>query len=438
MVPPGLMDGIGSMAMETTDTVVVGAGQAGIAASEHLSAARVPHIVLERGRIAESWRSARWHSLVMNDQAWHGRFPNRLFATDPEGFPGKQKVACYFEGYAAPIDASLRCGVTVDRVRKIEGARRFRVETSRGVIEATNVIAATGPFQRPVMPDLAPDCAVAVQIHFHACRNPAQFPEGAVLVVGDGSSGSQIADELRRAGRRVFFSVGLHGRQPCRYRERDFCWWLGVMGKWDAPAPAPGTAHVTIAFSGAEGRRTMDFRQLVSEGVTLLGRTGAYGDGVLHFASDLARNIARGDADYHAFLDDADAYATRMGEGLPPEPEARRLPPDPEALRHPILTLDLAASGIVAIVWATGYARDYAWLEVDAFDAGGSPNHKRGVTSEPGIYFLGLPWQSRRGSSFIWGGWHEARHVADQIVTQRSYLAYAPVAEPRLKKRTRP
>ena len=261
-------------------------------------------------------------------------------------------------------------------------------------------------------------------MHSYAYRNPGQLAEGAVLVVGSGYSGAQIADELNRAGRKAYLSVGPHDRPPRRYRERDFVWWLGVLGLWDLAAVEPGTEHVTIAVSGAYGGQTMDFRRLASEGVTLLGMTDQFANGVLTFAADLSTNIANGDAHYLSMLDAADAYTARMGLDLPPDPEARKMLPDPPSLIDPLLSLNLSEQNITTIIWATGYRRDYDWLKVDAFDPDGAPIHQRGVSSEPGIYFLGLPWQSRRGSTFLWGVWHDAKFVADQIAIQRSYAEY--------------
>lgn len=418
------------MSVEKVDTLVVGGGQAGLAMSEHLSACGVPHLVLERGRIAERWRSERWDSLVANGPAWHDRFPGMEFpGADPDEFVAKEKVADYFVAYAKMIGAPVRCGVEVTEVRRHTGRPGFRVETSHGVIEANSVVVATGPFQVPVIPKIVPDDARLVQIHSNAYRNPGQLPAGAVLVVGAGSSGVQIADELVRAGRPVYLSVGPHDRPPRAYRGRDFCWWLGVLGKWDMETPGPGTEHVTIAVSGAHGGATIDFRRLAAQGMTLLGLTKSYENGVMTFAADLARNIAQGDASMTALLDEADAYVARNGLDLPEEPEARRLDPDPDCVTHPILELDLAKAGIASIVWATGYALDYGWLKVETFDEKGRPRHQRGVSAEPGIYFLGLPWQSRRGSSFIWGVWHDAKYLADRISTQRRYMEYHASAQ---------
>jgi putative flavoprotein involved in K+ transport len=409
-------------APESTEVVVVGAGQAGVAMSEHLTRRGIPHLVLERDRIAERWRT-RWDSLVANGPAWHDRFPGREFDdVDPHGFPTKDQVADYFAAYAADFDAPIRCGVEVTAVRRLAGRAGFRVETSAGAIDTRYVVAATGAFQTPIIPAVVPADAGVVQLHSHDYRNPERLPDGAVVVVGAGSSGVQIADELRRAGRRVYLSVGPHDRPPRGYRGRDFVWWLGVLNKWEAATPPQGAEHVTIAVSGARGGRTVDFRELAESGIRLVGRTASFADRILRFAPDLGANIARGDASYLAVLDEADAYIERNGLDFPEEPAARRLGPDPADAIEPLLELDLAEAGVGSIVWATGYGADYGWLEIDAFHADGRPRHQRGVSVEPGIYFLGLPWQSRRGSSFIWGVWHDAQYLADQIAIQQSYL----------------
>ncbi|MFZ6047183.1 flavin-containing monooxygenase [Pseudomonas sp. CR3202] len=416
------------------DTLVVGAGQAGVAMSEHLTKLGVPHLVLERNRIAEAWRTGRWDSLVANGPAWHDRFPSLEFeGLDPDAFASKEQVAAYFEAYAKQFNAPIRTGVEVKKVARNTDRPGFTIETSEGVIQANRVVAATGPFQRPVIPPIAPKDDSITQIHSAQYFNPQQLPEGAVLVVGAGSSGVQIADELQRAGKNVYLSVGAHDRPPRAYRNRDFCWWLGVLGLWDAEAAQPGKEHVTIAVSGARGGHTVDFRGLAHQGVTLVGLTKAFNDGVVTFQADLAENIARGDENYLSLLDAADAYIARNGLDLPEEPEARATYPNPDCVTNPILELDLAKAGITSIIWATGYSVDYSWLKVNAFDESGKPKHQRGVSGEPGVYFLGLPWLSRRGSTFIWGVWHDAKHIADHIATQRKYLAYRDASQRRAK-----
>ncbi len=414
----------------TVDTLVVGAGQAGIAMSEHLRLQGVPHVVLERNRIAESWRTGRWDSLVANGPAWHDRFPGLDFeGLDPDAFASKDQVTRYFEDYARKIEAPIRTGVEVARVARNPGRPGFQVFTSEGTYDAQRVVVATGPFQRPLIPPIAPQDPRLQQMHSADYRRPEQLSPGAVLIVGAGSSGVQIADELQRAGRKVYLSVGPHDRPPRAYRNRDFCWWLGVLGKWDAEVAIPGREHVTIAVSGARGGHTVDFRRLASQGITLVGLTRAFHDGVVQFEPDLVANIARGDANYLALLDEADAYVTRNGLDLPEEPQARAMLPDPLCMTYPLKELDLVQAEVGAIIWATGYGVDYGWLQVDALHASGKPRHQRGVSSEPGIYFVGLPWLSRRGSAFIWGVWHDAKHVADHIATRRKYDAYLDAAQ---------
>lgn len=404
------------MSEQSIDTLVVGGGQAGLAMSEHLSAQGVPHLVLERHRIAERWRTERWDTLVANGPAWHDRFPSLKFSdVDPDGFASKSSVTAYFEEFVAKMNVPIRCGVEVLSARRANDGPRYVVETSNGRIRTDNIVAATGPFQHPSIPEVVPETDGLRQMHSTAYRNPGQLDPGAVLVVGAGSSGSQIAEELCASGRDVYLSVGPHDRPPRSYRGRDFVWWLGVLGKWEMKRPPIGAEHVTIAVSGANGGRTVDFRRFAAAGITLLGMTQDHRDGVMRFADDLAANIAKGDANYLSLLDEADAYVAAKGLDLPPEPAARKMRPDPDCVSTPIHALDLGDAGITTIIWATGFTQDFGWLDVDTFDANGAPLHKRGVSAVPGVYFLGLPWLSMRGSSFIWGVWVDAKHLAAHV-----------------------
>lgn len=413
------------MTAEKIDTLVVGAGQAGIAMSEHLTEMGVPHLVLERNRIAERWRSERWDSLVANGPAWHDRFPGLEFDDiPPETFPPKERMARYFQDYAAMIDAPIRTNVEVTCVRRCEGRPGFVVTTSQGEIEALRVVAATGPFQVPCFPRIVPEDAAVTQIHSSAYKNPGQLPEGAVLVVGGGASGSQIAEELQRAGRKVFLSIGEHYRPPRSYRQRDYVWWLGVLGKWDEIKVQAKKKHVAFAVSGYDGGKTIDFRRLGNSGITVLGMTQSYENGVLSIADDLVRNIAEGDDAYLDVLREADAYIERNGLDLPPEPEAWQMQPDPACVTDPVRQVDLAREGITSIIWATGFRFDFSWLQVEAFDENGMPFHKRGISAEQGIYFLGLPELTNRASSFIYGCWYDAKYLATHIGVQRNYVSY--------------
>lgn len=419
---------------ETTEVVIVGGGQAGIAMSEHLQERGVGHIVLEKDRVAEAWRTRRWDSLVQNGPAWHDRFPTQEFEqTDPNGFATKAEVADYFQTLVERKDLPVRTGVAVTSVSERDGARGYHVETDSGSIDADYVVAATGPFQTPLIPKIVPAEAGLQQIHSNSYKNPEQLDDGAVLVVGAGSSGVQIASEIQKSGKKVFLAVGPHDRPPRSYRGRDFCWWLGVLGKWDLATPPVGADHVTIAVSGADGGNTVDFRELADSGITLLGRANSFADGVLHVGSDLQANIARGDDNYLSLLKEADDYIAANGLDLPPEPEAHDLGDDPDCVSNPLSELNLAEAGVTTIIWATGFGVDYSWLDVNGvLDEKGYPVQQRGVTPVPGMYFLGLPWLSRRGSSFIWGVWHDAKYLADQIGIQRKYRDFEPQSAGRL------
>lgn len=406
-----------------TEVVVVGGGQSGVAMSEHLTDLAIPHVVLERGRIAERWRSERWDSLVTNAPAWHDRFPGlEHTVVGPDEFVPKDDIADYMSRYARLFDAPIKEGVTVNKVTRNAGNRGFTVDTTDGTYNAHYIVSATGPFQTHVIPQIMPADAPVHQIHSADYKNPQDLPEGGVLVVGAGSSGAQIAAELNAAGRDTYLAVGAHERPPRNYRNRDFCWWMGVLDMWDQTEGA----HVTIAVSGADGGKTVDFRELAARGMTLTGRVSSYADGSLVLANDLAENLRQGDKSLLEFLHAADEYVTANGLSLPEEPELHHIGELPTAATEPLRELDLAATGIKTIIWATGFGRDYSWLDVPgALDDNGSPAHARGTSKAHGVYFMGLPWQSRRGSSFIWGCWHDARFIADQIRIQRNYHRYS-------------
>lgn len=407
--------------MEKIDTLIVGGGQAGLAMSEHLNSQGIKHLILERSRIAERWRTERWDTLVANGPAWHDRFPTKEFSdTHPDGFPTKESVVFYFEQFVQQIKAPIRCGVEVKSVKKNCSGSGFIAETSSGSIEAKNIVAATGPFQIPSIPPAIPETVGLAQIHSTQYHRPEQLAKGGVLVVGAGSSGSQIADELLRSGKEVYLSVGPHDRPPRSYRGKDFVWWLGVLKKWEMKTPPAGREHVTIAVSGANGGETIDFRRFSARGMKLVGMTQAYKDGVLSFAPDLANNIAEGDANYLSVLQEADIYVVKEGLDLPEEPNAKIIGPTPRCVTNPVLEICLKEAGINTIIWATGFAQDFGWLSVDAFDENGKPDHNNGVSKEPGVYFLGLPWLSMRGSSFIWGVWVDAKNLAEHISNRQT------------------
>ena len=407
----------------TVDTVVVGAGQAGVAMSEHLNALGISHVVLEKNRIAEAWRTRRWDSLVANGPCWHDRFPNMEFDADPDSFIHHDQVADYFQNYAEKFNLPIYTGVEVFKVYKTDQRLGFTVETSEGTIYTQRLVSATGAFQKAVIPPVAPQKPEFYQIHSDHYKNPQQLPEGAVLVIGSGSSGVQIADEINRSGKKVYLSIGQHERPPRTYRNRDNVWWLGVLGGWDFMRTDKGPLK-GLAVSGAHGGINIDFRALAKQGITLLGMTDSFDGQKIRFKADLKQNLESGDAALHAFYDQADEYVRANGLDLPAEPQARQLLPNPECVTQPILELDMQAVNITSVIWASGFSYDFDWLQVNAFDEQKKPKHKQGISDERGIYFLGLPYLTGRGSSFIWGVWHDAKYIAEHIDIQRKYQEY--------------
>ena len=405
------------------DTLVVGAGQAGVAMSEHLTRLGISHVVLEKNRIAEAWRTRRWDSLVANGPCWHDRFPNMEFNADPDAFVHHDQVAEYFEQYAKKFNLPIHTGVSVNKVYKSPNQLGYTVETSQGTLYAQHIVSATGAFQKALIPAIAPKQPEFYQIHSDQYKNPQQLPEGGVLVIGAGSSGVQIADELNRAGKKVYLSVGRHERPPCTYRNRDNVWWLGVLGGWDFMRSDTGPLK-GFAVSGAHGGINVDFRVLAQQGITLLGSTQSFAGQVVEFKDNLKHNLDEADSALLAFYNEADAYIKNNGLDLPGEPQARQLLPDPECVTQPILTLDLAAQNISSVIWASGFGYDFSWLQVDTFNEFNQPIHKQGISPQRGIYFLGLPYLTGRGSSFIWGVWNDAKYIAEHIDIQRKYKDY--------------
>jgi putative flavoprotein involved in K+ transport len=407
--------------MEHVETLIVGGGQAGLAMSHMLSQRGWSHLVIERGRIGERWRSERWDGLRFQFPNWSVRLPDFPFPhSDPDGFATSGEIADYIEAYARLVRAPIRCGVAVTALRHDESGRGFIIRTTAGSITARNVVIATGPYQRPIIPDLLTDEHGLFQIHASAYRNPEQLPPGAVLVVGSGASGAQIAEELMRAGRRVFLSVGRHRRMPRRYRKLDLIWWLSEMGLDQTPIEQRGPDATLPLITGAYGGHTIDFREFASQGITLLGRLQQERDRVLHFGSDLAESVKDGDAAYYAFLDKVDAYIEQVKMNLPADPQARIKFPDPQSVAEPLRQLDTRIVGLSSVIWATGYAFDFSWIDLPILSARGEPIHNGGVAPVPGIYFLGLPWLSKMSSSFLSGVGDDAARLVEYIEAPQS------------------
>jgi putative flavoprotein involved in K+ transport len=406
------------MRVEQVDTLIVGGGQAGLVMSHSLKQRRLAHLVLERHRIGERWRSERWDGLKFQFPNWSVRLPEFAFPhTEPDAFASTGEIADFIEAYAAFVAPPIRCGVDVKRLRCRDGGSGFVAETSSGPIEAANVVVATGPYQRAVVPDLLRDDAV-FQVHASRYANPGQLPPGAVLVVGAGASGAQIAEELHRAGRRVYLSVGRHTRLPRRYRGRDLTWWFDTLGLFQRTPEQRGPMRVHPAITGAYGGHTIDFRRFAADGVTLLGHLEAARDGSIDIAADLRDNLANGDTVFAMFLEMADAHVEQHGLALPQDTDARAMLPDPSSVTEPRRRLDLRRENIGAVIWATGYGVDFSWIEIAVLDARGEPIHRGGITPVPGLYFLGLQWLSRMSSSFLSGVGDDAAMLADHIAAR--------------------
>ena len=408
------------------ETIVIGAGQAGLAMSYHLGRAGSEHLVLERGELAERWRSERWDSLHFQSPNWNMNLPGwpRMTAdpqADPNAFSPLCEVTGYIERYAATIRAPVRTQCAALSVTRRPGSRQLQVQTDGTLYVAHNVVVATGPYQ---VPRSTPPLGGGVfELHSTQYRHPMQLPAGAVLVVGSGNSGVQIAEELCRAGRRVFLSVSSHERIQRRYRGKDCIWWLIATGSADSTLREWKGARLSRLMTGVHGGHDIDLRRLAAEGVVLLGRVKAVDNGRIALADDLASSIAHGDESLQAFARRCDDAARAQQLDLPPaDPDPDPLP-DPPELEAPIRTLDLAREGINAVIWANGAHAEFNWIDLPVFgpspDSKRAPVHERGVTSEAGLYFLGLPWLHKWKSAFLFGADEDAAYLAEQIAPQR-------------------
>jgi len=404
---------------ERIETVIVGGGQAGLAMSHCLSRLGREHVVLERARVAERWRSERWDSLTFQFPNWSMRLPDHAYDGEPDAFAPRDEVVRFLEAYASRIHAPVRCGVTVHALDREPRHGRFVLETSAGAIEAANVVVATGPYQEPAIPA----CAGAlpreiVQVHSSRYRHPAQLPPGAVLVAGSGASGCQIAEDLLDAGREVYLAVGRHRRVPRRYRGRDIFWWLERMGALDETVEQRPDARQqpNPLVTGVNGGHDVDLRLYAARGMVLAGHLRGVEDRRLHFADDLAEQMARGDDAYTAFIRAVEDHVARLGmnDGAGGEAAASR---EPARLTGPAM-VDLDDTHITSVVWATGFRSDFGWVHVPILDAAGQPVHRRGVTTWPGLSLLGLPWLHTLKSSVLCGVGEDAAFIAEHIASR--------------------
>ncbi|MGK7867962.1 NAD(P)-binding domain-containing protein [Falsiroseomonas sp. E2-1-a20] len=410
--------------MRSIDVAILGAGQAGLAMSQVLGRRGIGHVVLERGRIGERWRSERWDSLRLLTPNWLNRLPGQPWqGADPDGFLTMAELADWLETYARQGAAPVQAGTMVRSVRRFGSG--YLVETSRGAWMAGAVVIATGHCDRPFVPGCARDLPAGVdQVTPTAYRNPASLPAGGVLVVGASASGVQIAEELRRAGRDVTLSVGSHTRLPRRFRGRDILWWMDRAGVLTDRAEAVGDlrralAQPSLQLVGHPDGRTLDLGVLARIGVRLAGRSLGIEAGVLRLAADLPETTGAAQHRLDRLLARLDPVAD--AEGAPPEAWPAPLPPLPSGPQR----LDFAAERIGTVVWATGFRRDYAWLRVPVLDADGEIRHRGGITPAAGLFVLGLRFLRHRSSSFIGGVGRDAEALADPIA---QHLADRPRA----------
>jgi putative flavoprotein involved in K+ transport len=404
-------------------TAIIGAGQAGLALSHELTAAGHPHVVLERGRVGERWRSERWDSLRLLTPNWINRLPGAAPLPDPDGYLDRRGVIAHLEAYAD--GAPVREGTTVRCVRPL--SHGYHVATDRGHWHVANVVIATGDCDVPRLP---PEAAAAPaglhQLHAAHYRRPEQLPPGGVLVVGAGPSGQQLALELRASGRRVVLSAGRHVRMPRRYRGRDIFAWLHESGQLhthadDVPDLAAARRAPSFPVSGATGGESLGLDRLARLGVIVAGRLTAFAERHACFAADLEHEVAEADRRMRRALAKIDDHIERTGARAEP---AEGLPP--VALRAGPRRLELDRS-FGTVLWATGYRRSYPWLEVPVLGRDGELVHREGVTAAPGLFALGLRFQRTRASHLLGGVGADAAGIAAAI-SARTHQVRVPRA----------
>ncbi len=400
--------------------VIIGGGQAGLSMSYHLQRRGIGHVVLEAKTAGHDWTDRRWDSFCLVTPNWQCRLPGYPYAgSDPDGFMVRDEIAEYLDGYVKHYNFPLVEQTTVTRLSQDQQGQ-FHVSSTAGQLTADQVVVATGPYQAPRTPRLAERLPEDVaQLHSAGYRSPAALPEGAVLVVGTGQSGCQIAEDLHLAGRQVHLAVGSATRVARRYRGRDVVAWLEETGYYKKAitefpeADWPRLHRANQYVTGRDGGHDIDLRAFATEGMRLYGRlTDITTGGVLSFGDDLARNLDVADAASDSVKNSIDAYIEAHHLDAPKE--ARYVPVWAPEADHPA-KLDLAKEGITAVVWATGFGADHRWIEVPVFDGRGYPTHRRGVTSRPGLYFLGLPWQHTWGSGRFGGVAQDAEFLAGKI-----------------------
>ncbi|HEV2360328.1 MAG TPA: NAD(P)-binding domain-containing protein [Acidimicrobiales bacterium] len=403
--------------MKTT-TVVIGGGHCGLAMSRCLSERSIDHVVLERGEVANSWRTERWDSLRLLTPNWQCKLPGHAYAgDDPDGYMTMPEVVELITRYAKSIAAPVLAGTLVTSVRRIDDG--YVVTTDQGEWTCATVVIASGAFGVPRVPAYADGVPSHVtMVTPTEYRNPEQLGEGGVMVVGASATGVQIAAELQRSGRRVLLSVGEHVRGPRLYRGRDIHWWMDEAGvldeRYDEVDDIVRARRVpSMQLAGSPEKATYDLNALTDLGVTVVGRLAGVDHGRAQFSGSLRNKCELADLKLGRLLDRIDEWAATSGvDDSVPAPERfepTRLPSSPP------LSLDLGRGEIETIVWATGFRPDYSWLDVPVLDSKGLIRHDGGVVDSPGMYLLGSPFLRRRKSSFIDGGRADAEDLACEL-----------------------
>ena len=405
-----------------TTVVIIGAGHAGLAMSRCLADHSIDHVVIERGEVANSWKTERWDSLRLLTPNWMSRLPGYGYdGDDPDGYRTMPQTIAFLERYAEVIAAPVQPHTTVTSVRR--GDNGYAITTDQGDWHCRAVVLATGACNISSVPA----CAEAVPSTLSTLtsmqyRNPSQLEEGGVLVVGASATGTQLADEIQRSGRPVTLAVGEHVRAPRVYRGRDIQWWMDVAGIFDERYDdmdnlARARSLPSMQLAGSDNRRTVDLNALTDIGVKLVGRLAGIKDGKAQFSGSLRNMCMMADLKMHRLLDTIDAWATSQGLDPEVDPPQRFEPTRVDA--SPPLGLDLQNGAIRTIIWATGYRPDYTWLDVPVFDHRGRIRHDGGVVESPGMYLIGMPVLRCRRSSFIDGAGNDARYLSGHLA---SYL----------------
>ncbi len=398
--------------------VVIGGGPAGLATSYHLTESGVDHVVLERGRIAERWRSERWDSLRLLTPNWQTRLPGWGYGgCDPDGYMTAHEVTAHLDAYARSFGAPVIEGVNVDSVRPAGEA--FEVKTDVGVLHSNAVVIATGSV--PSIPAWAGALPPSItQVHSSRYRNPEHLPPGGVLVVGASASGMQLAAELAAAGRDVVLSVGSHTRLPRTYRGRDVHWWLDVSGTLEKPIAQVADLErarrsPSLQLVGTPDRRTLDLGTIGVAGVEMVGRTLGVEGWTVRFANDLGATTAAADRRLVRLLDRFDQVATAAALDGELDPPVR---PEPIRLTAAVDRIDLDRRGISTVLWSTGFRPHYPWLHVPVTDATGAIVHDGGICDWPGLYTMGLPFMRRRNSTFLDGFGEDAHAIVAHLLSR--------------------